>query len=40
MKRRRKKRRIQPFKVTVAERLPAVAERLGFNVKERLNAEK
>jgi hypothetical protein len=36
MKRRRKKRRIQPLKVTIAERLPAVAERLGFKAKERL----
>jgi hypothetical protein len=35
MNRKKKKRRILPLKVTIAERLPAVAERLGFKEKER-----
>jgi hypothetical protein len=31
MKRKKRKRKVRPFKVTIAERLPAVAARLGFN---------
>lgn len=29
-KKKRQRRKVQPLKVTIAERLPAVAERLGF----------
>jgi hypothetical protein len=30
MKRKKRRRKAQPLTVTIAERLPAVAERLGF----------
>jgi hypothetical protein len=39
MNRRKKKRKIQPLSVTIAERLPAVAEKLGFKGKGRLKRE-
>jgi hypothetical protein len=35
MNRRKKKRKILPLSVTVAERLPAIAEKLGFKEKGR-----
>jgi post-segregation antitoxin (ccd killing protein) len=39
MKQKRKQRYVVPLKVTVAERLPEVAQKLGFNPKGRQNGE-